>query len=78
MGSPTGSVSRIRAYELWELAGPPAGREDEFWYQAEKEIRETMEFEGIVYSPPPTVARLGNGVQPAAKPVCYAHFTSTT
>jgi hypothetical protein len=55
MGSPTEERIRIRAYELWELAGQPRGRDDEFWYQAEKEIRETKELEGIAHSPPPTV-----------------------
>lgn len=33
---------RIReaAYRLWEEAGQPEGREEDFWYQAEAEIRE--------------------------------------
>jgi len=30
---------RLRAYLLAEAAGFPAGRADEFWYQAAKEIR---------------------------------------
>jgi len=29
---------RFRAYFLAEAAGFPEGREDEFWFQAEKEI----------------------------------------
>ena len=29
---------RIRAHQLWEQAGRPEGREDEFWHQAEKEL----------------------------------------
>ncbi len=29
---------RARAYELWEAAGKPEGREHEFWYQAEREL----------------------------------------
>ncbi len=28
-----------RAYELWEKAGRPQGRDQEFYYQAEKELR---------------------------------------
>ena len=28
-----------RAYQLWELAGRPEGREDEFWHLAEQELR---------------------------------------
>jgi hypothetical protein len=29
---------RKRAYELWELAGRPDNRSDEFWFAAEAEI----------------------------------------
>jgi hypothetical protein len=30
---------RARAHELWEAAGKPEGREHEFWYQAERELK---------------------------------------
>lgn len=30
---------RQRAHELWEAAGRPEGREQEFWYQAERELK---------------------------------------
>ena len=30
---------RIRAYELWRLAGEPEGRSDEFWFAAERELQ---------------------------------------
>jgi hypothetical protein len=29
---------RELAYELWERAGRPAGRQDEFWQQAEEKL----------------------------------------
>jgi DUF2934 family protein len=29
----------IRAYELWEEAGRPEGRDEEFYHQAERELR---------------------------------------
>jgi hypothetical protein len=29
---------RERAYQLWQLAGQPAGRDDEFWHHAEAEV----------------------------------------
>lgn len=29
---------RLRAYELWKLAGTPEGRADEFWFAAENEL----------------------------------------
>jgi hypothetical protein len=28
-----------RAYELWQQAGEPEGRDDEFYHQAEQELR---------------------------------------
>jgi hypothetical protein len=30
---------RDRAYELWQAAGEPQGKADQFWQQAEQEIR---------------------------------------
>lgn len=30
---------RDRAHQLWEQAGKPEGREDEFWHAAEQELR---------------------------------------
>jgi hypothetical protein len=30
---------RARAHELWEQHGRPAGRDEEFWLQAESEFR---------------------------------------
>ncbi len=32
-----GAIS-MRAYYLWENAGRPDGRDDDFWFQAESEI----------------------------------------
>jgi len=33
----------LRAYELWEAAGRPEGRSEEFWFQAEEEFRKLLE-----------------------------------
>lgn len=30
---------RARAYKLWEEAGKPEGRMDEFWYEAERQLK---------------------------------------
>ena len=38
MAYPTDEQIRRRAYGLWDLAGRPEGREDEFWYEAEREL----------------------------------------
>jgi hypothetical protein len=34
---------RDRAYALWDKAGQPEGREEEFWYDAERELAEEEE-----------------------------------
>jgi hypothetical protein len=39
MESPTEKRILNRAYEIWERNGRPEGREDEFWHQAEQELR---------------------------------------
>jgi hypothetical protein len=33
----------LRAYQLWDAAGRPEGRSDEFYFQAEEEFRELLE-----------------------------------
>jgi Protein of unknown function (DUF2934) len=32
---------RARAYEIWEQHGRPAGRDEEFWLQAESELKDS-------------------------------------
>ena len=33
----------LRAYQLWDAAGRPDGRSEEFYFQAEEEFRELLE-----------------------------------
>ena len=40
MTAPTREQIIHRAYELWEQAGKPDGRDEEFYHQAEKELNE--------------------------------------
>jgi len=40
MSVPTIEQIRTRAHQLWETAGRPEGREDAFWYEAERELRQ--------------------------------------
>jgi hypothetical protein len=40
MEDPTGMEIVRRAYELWEQAGMPDGMEQEFYRQAEQELRD--------------------------------------
>jgi len=46
---------RARAHELWEQSGRPDGREDEFWYQAEREVSEMEQLRDEATAPPPTM-----------------------
>jgi hypothetical protein len=41
VGAPPNAEEEIkkRAYEIWEHHGRPEGKEDEFWQQAEQELR---------------------------------------
>jgi DUF2934 family protein len=38
MEKPTKEQIIHRAYQLWEQAGKPEGRDEEFYHQAEKEL----------------------------------------
>jgi hypothetical protein len=40
MENPTREQIIHRAYELWEKNGKPEGRDQEFYHQAEKELKE--------------------------------------
>ena len=37
--NPTEEQIRQRAFQLWELVGKPEGRDDEFWHEAERELK---------------------------------------
>lgn len=39
LSEPTEQDIRERAHRLWEQAGKPEGREEEFWHAAEQELR---------------------------------------
>ncbi len=39
MAHPSNEQIRERAHQLWEAAGKPEDREQEFWYQAERELK---------------------------------------
>ena len=43
-----------RAYELWQENGKPEGKEQEFYYQAEKELNEKEQGD-IAQEPPPVI-----------------------
>jgi hypothetical protein len=55
MAFPTDEQIRIRAHQLWEQEGKPDGREQEFWHQAEKELKEMDDLREIASEPPPTI-----------------------
>ena len=39
LSEPSEQEIRERAHQLWERAGKPEGRGDEFWHAAEQELR---------------------------------------
>lgn len=36
------NLVKLLAYELWETAGRPSGRNDEFWFSAEAQIKQAL------------------------------------
>jgi hypothetical protein len=40
MAEPTEKQIINRAYQLWEQAGKPEGRDDEFWHLAERDLQQ--------------------------------------
>jgi len=44
MEQPTKEQIIHRAYQLWEQAGKPEGRDDEFYHLAEQELRNADKF----------------------------------
>jgi hypothetical protein len=40
MPNPTEDQIRVRAHQLWDVAGRPEGREEEFWHEAERELKD--------------------------------------
>jgi len=43
MSKPSEDQIRTRAHQLWEAAGKPEGREQEFWHEAERELTEASD-----------------------------------
>jgi hypothetical protein len=43
LAKPSQKRIRRRAHEIWEENGRPPGRDEEFWFQAEREFREAEE-----------------------------------
>ena len=68
---------RRRAYELWEHAGSPEGRSDEFWHAARLElgVKETME-EKIDELGPPIVEPPVIAVRHGARSDCRGSGSS--
>ena len=55
MSEPSNAEIQQRAHQLWEQAGRPEGRDEEFWYQAERELREMEDLRRQAEAPPPTI-----------------------
>jgi len=55
MTNPADEQIRARAHQLWEQAGKPDGRDQEFWCQAEQELKEMADLREIATEPAPSV-----------------------
>jgi hypothetical protein len=53
MPHPTDEQVRTRAHELWEQAGRPEGRNDEFCHQAKRELKAIEDLREAANEPPP-------------------------
>ena len=55
---------RDRAYQLWDRAGQPEGRDQEFWFDAERELAEEDEVDTSAVNSevglPPTMSGMLN------------------
>ncbi len=58
----------LRAYELWQAAGRPEGRSDEFYFQAEEEFRKMLEAETIKPEQIPSQSEEQRGPESIAVP----------
>jgi hypothetical protein len=43
MGTPKEMDVIRRAYQLWQQAGEPAGKDDEFYHQAKNELQQALD-----------------------------------
>jgi hypothetical protein len=51
------AIIRARAFEIWEEAGQPSGRHEEFWLAAEREMQGDPVKHGLALDGDPGVAR---------------------
>jgi hypothetical protein len=64
MYEPTEQQIMERSYEIWERHGKPEGRQNEFWYLAEEEVRQQSNPLDVLHltrtrSAPPVLASAG-------------------
>ncbi len=64
--SPSQETIARRAYELWEQAGRPDGRDQEFWLCAEAELTAPASAAGAppIIAPPPAAPPASSGALP--------------
>ena len=58
MHEPTEKEIMERAYEIWERNGRAEGRQDEFWYQAEQELRGVDPSKIALAPEPPAISEI--------------------
>jgi len=77
LSPPTPEAIAARAYQLWEEAGRPTGRDEEFWLHAEQQLQTKLLPPILPPTPPPTILQspphaippvIREVVQPVARP----------
>jgi DUF2934 family protein len=58
----------VLAYQLWEQAGHPSGRDKEFWFQAEAELRAALKATPAPQAAKPSLANPLRVTLPAPTP----------
>jgi len=53
----------LMAYDLWEKAGRPAGKDQQFWYEAEKQLRAAQAVPAIPVKLPSAPAKDSSSVR---------------
>jgi hypothetical protein len=57
------AISRI-AYELWEKAGRPAGKDQQFWFEAEQQMKAAQAVPAIPVKLPPAAVKDSSPARP--------------
>jgi hypothetical protein len=70
LGEPAEKEIQNAAYFLWEEAGRPVGRDQEFWFTARERLRHTAPVKVTVRNLPRPAVSSARNAQPADAVIC--------